>query len=404
MLQKIKESFIENKTFLNKESFMYHLNKGRIYLDNKPISNKHLKELELFVDIFSSIFPQKWDFIWDVSYIPLTKKFIFNIMGIRVHFPEVTISNECNLTHNIKDLFVDTILGFKENPTKGMYIIVKYIEAFRTTFTQLEASIGYTHSHVPSFSSREEFKFTKYSVCLGSSTLAIARTKINDFGITKEDILNLCLGISAFVRTESIEGGPYIKISKLKEKALKQNNIFTSATNRSFPNYSLNQVKEEVFNRLLSHLKNTGKNIPIMITFNKVLVKDLAFFDKIIIDVLLELKDTTNYAKTFLLLNVNNNTYNFIDKEELLKFIEENNKEKESTFIKEFTTEDYIIFRGEKFYIKHIIQSKELPTKEEILNIKYTLRETFRRVIKNCYEKYTTDILLRKAREKRYKN
>ena len=131
--------------------------------------------------------------------------------NITIHFPKETVTNEANQSIDIHDVFVKVVF----NRT----IILNSYYLYRTTYTRDQYLAGYVHSHV-----RTLYKDSPYDLlipCLGSgpfknSIEALARRTDN----TEESLLKVvsfCYELERFIQTESLEGGPYITISRVSQ-------------------------------------------------------------------------------------------------------------------------------------------------------------------------------------------
>lgn len=127
---------------------------------------------------------------------------------ILIYFPTITIKNERGKTHKITDVYA------------GLSRAGKFYVG-RTSFTSTEARYGYSHSHIPILSSYTSFLRT---FCTGSGdwanimhTLRSVATK----AITMTDAeleastLSFCCLLPLVLSTESLQGGPYFRISNL---------------------------------------------------------------------------------------------------------------------------------------------------------------------------------------------
>ena len=129
-------------------------------------------------------------------------------LNVIIHFPKLTLTNRDNKYHTIRDLFVKFSIN--------IYHKLDILEGTRTTFHPIEHQKKYKHSHL-SASSDLSFK----NFCLGSDA-PISFTKILlEEELTKpntnwtDTFLFFLNQIKAYVSYESLEGGPYIKISAL---------------------------------------------------------------------------------------------------------------------------------------------------------------------------------------------
>ena len=127
-----------------------------------------------------------------------------------IRYPELTISNTKGRSHEIKDLFVLIILGERN----GRFCSYGHLFGARAQQTSMEFNSGYRHSHLGSGNNRRLSTF-----CLGgSSSIAIAVTELSS-NFTLEKFELLLYQLSTYVRHESIEGGPYIRMENIRARA-----------------------------------------------------------------------------------------------------------------------------------------------------------------------------------------
>ena len=89
------------------------------------------------------------------------------------------------------------------------------MRTIRTSFTLAELHSGYSHSHSPSRPYDIKTPIYTYtrgrSCCLGTGPLGQLMGDYIDSNI----LMSLCIYIEKWVRWESLEGGPYIKMEKI---------------------------------------------------------------------------------------------------------------------------------------------------------------------------------------------
>lgn len=181
--------------------------------------NKYRGNIENVYEIFVSVFKEPYvdlqlstEFSEIAERVPNTlseaDNFIKDILKgtIMVWFPKVTVENEYGKKHDIYDLFVKigvTSLGRMECS----------FEIMRTSFSIAELKIGYVHSHTPSKRSPVGIKAFDH-VCLGTGPIRSTISRLRDENDESLWLL-FCTELGLYVRTESIAGGPYIKMSQL---------------------------------------------------------------------------------------------------------------------------------------------------------------------------------------------
>lgn len=142
----------------------------------------------------------------DYYRILLPSKFIEKLnASILIRIPETTIKNKLNETQKIYDLFFKINIS-NNNPDK--------IELNRTTFQKNHYYSSYMHSHA------NKDNFLRWATpCFGNgpikTTLEACRTRG-----TEANIFSLCLEIERYAQIESLDGGPYIKMSQIRDSAL----------------------------------------------------------------------------------------------------------------------------------------------------------------------------------------
>ena len=126
--------------------------------------------------------------------------------SVYIWFPKETISNSKGQKHTIYDLYI-----------KVEFIDSKFVDmkTIRTSFTLAELSSGYSHSHSPSESYVQDATICKYteerSCCLGTGPLGQLMGDYIDSNI----LMSLCIYIEKWVRWESLEGGPYVRMEQI---------------------------------------------------------------------------------------------------------------------------------------------------------------------------------------------
>lgn len=127
---------------------------------------------------------------------------------ILIYFPTITIKNERGKTHKITDVYA------------GLSRAGKFYVG-RTSFTSTEARHGYSHSHIPILSNYTSFL---RSFCAGTgdwANITSALRAVATKAITMTDAeleastLSFCCLLPLVLSTESLQGGPYFRISNL---------------------------------------------------------------------------------------------------------------------------------------------------------------------------------------------
>ena len=260
----------------------------------------------------NSIYKDRWSF----RFLDL-----YTFPQILIYFPEFTIKNSSGDTHKILDLYVVLKPVLCSNgPNFG-----NSIYGFRTTLTDKEYSSGYIHSHISSIDVYfEHFSLNNYvykSFCLGSSeVIDIMQILNNSSSFDKNMFELLLLTLDTYVKWESLEGGPYIKMSSISN---------TQAINRKFINYP--EFKEEAYN---------------IISDNKAIQRK---WEYVHINGDIRVVNNTNFVNSLKKLFIDNGKVYLLCKKEIgiYREISEENLSSSSTF-----NNKYIMFRGEKRYAK----------------------------------------------------
>lgn len=176
------------------------------------------------------------------DYGDLTSKKISNCLLI--HFPSFDIINRDMRTHNIKDLWVLIPFDTKTVKAPNTDVLVRALcmqsnlWGCRGTQTSAESMSGYKHSHLSSSVSGDK-KFSSF--CLGgSSSINVSVAELSNY-FTVDRFELFLYELSAYVKYESIEGGPYIRMENIGKKS---NNIYTSNVDykREYDNFILDII------------------------------------------------------------------------------------------------------------------------------------------------------------------
>ena len=134
------------------------------------------------------------------------------VAHIYVWWPEVTITNENDKSVDIQDLYAQVAVSIEGHiPYEFPGFLLN-----RTTFSELQFSTGYVHSHVPSISNNRLPIFQ--NPCLGTGPI---RNTIADLKNNYEEALWMlfCQELSLYVTVESLRGVPYRKLEQLGDTA-----------------------------------------------------------------------------------------------------------------------------------------------------------------------------------------
>ena len=124
---------------------------------------------------------------------------------ILVHFPEVKVTNENNRSVDITHLWVKVKLSL-DGTING------YFQMMRSEFTLEQFKSGYSHSHIPSVTINNCYRWA--DPCLGRgpirNTIASLSTQFS------EEMWSLfCLELSKYVTVESLTGVPYMHLERI---------------------------------------------------------------------------------------------------------------------------------------------------------------------------------------------
>lgn len=158
-----------------------------------------LKQVE---ESLQAIFPNNWDLVKNKS---LTEPYV-----LIIKFPMFEIINGQGTKHLIQDLYVKWV--FK----KG-FVISKPLSGIRGLVDYVEYKSGYVHSHLPNvnYTSSRDLIFSTF--CMGSGDFAIANLEwaCDDRQFTQEAFELLLYQLDAYVKWESLQGGPYMRMENI---------------------------------------------------------------------------------------------------------------------------------------------------------------------------------------------
>lgn len=128
-----------------------------------------------------------------------------NNATIIVHFPELTITNERDRTHLIRDMYARVVLLPDGKLCSGP-------QFHRATFTCAECRNNYLHSHVRNIPFGDLTKWQ--GGCLGSGPIrdTISRLSIS---FSWEDWTLFAVQLDQYVHVESLEGGPHHRMESI---------------------------------------------------------------------------------------------------------------------------------------------------------------------------------------------
>lgn len=140
-------------------------------------------------------------------------------LSIIVYFPEVTITNEIGQSHKMQDVYTKTIV-------EANGCIQGYMQLTKTTFSLPEYKCGYVHSHLPKWFAEGPYAtplgFSK--PCFGSGPI---KSTMSTLSVDYEpDMWYLyCAEMQKYVETESLKGGPYIRMKDMWASSIRLDNF-----------------------------------------------------------------------------------------------------------------------------------------------------------------------------------
>ena len=172
---------------------------------NKIINFKSLSDIKSLEDVI------KHHFTSDNYEITNNGEFL----NIVLKYNNITITNSEEGSHFIKSIFVKLI--FNKNNKK----FNSTIEGVRGDLSVKELNSGYNHSHLRTGTNG----WTVF--CLGSSEIAGIITDLNmhEFNDAKFDLL--LYNLEEYIKWESLEGGPYFRISNLNYGERMRETVFS---------------------------------------------------------------------------------------------------------------------------------------------------------------------------------
>lgn len=158
-----------------------------------------------------------------------------------IHWDTVTVTNEFDDSEKIFDLFVKVHM-------KGAH--VQGFSMAKTTFTQRQYKANYVHSHVP----RDRGIYFAQP-CLGSGPI---RETISTLNTTYDSQIwgLFCQELDSYVKTESVVGVPYIRMSNIKI----YDSVEEDSINAAYLKEAFNETEEYItyIKKIFKKFVNTG--------------------------------------------------------------------------------------------------------------------------------------------------
>ena len=209
-----------NRDVLYKRKGWFHryMEKG-YFLGGMERTEEKIKKLadtiESFVGVLEGVYGENWAFQF---------RNMYSLPSILILFPEIDITNSEDRHHTIRNLVVRLSMKIVNN---SLYIH-STIGGFRLTVTREEYISGYLHSHLNTVGGNYSEYFTirednsidvrARDFCLGVNEIPELICLYND-NHDIEIFELLLLTLKSFVCWESIEGGPYFRISNISQYA-----------------------------------------------------------------------------------------------------------------------------------------------------------------------------------------
>jgi hypothetical protein len=195
--------------------------------------------------VLNTVYGDNWEIAVDTT----------GIRYLYIHFSEFTIRNSKSLSEDLTNLFIAIPL------TDGIRN-VKFRESrmygFRTSYTYAQIRANYTHSHLAT--SLPEGAYNKSNFCLGSGPISASLVEMVD-DPDPDKFMFYLLQLNEFITWESLEGGPYRRI-----------------TNINLGDGNENQAKTFPNSTLITIIKHQDFKANISINENKIsIIKDALF-------------------------------------------------------------------------------------------------------------------------------
>lgn len=221
------EDYITNINF-DRDLTSINLTEKEILL--KYLDNNKLKHLSLLLEVLDEHYENTYDIKFN-SY--------FTSVILYIYYKDITITNSLNHHHNIKSLFVEITLEF--SISKKLFYF-QNLKGARFNLTLDEYISQYRHSHLSRTDELGQFDY----FCIGNGIYNIyaksnENGKINYIGILNEDsnkkvtiddlkisMKSFFISIDNYVKWESTEGGPYIRMNSIGSKETEEIKINSS--------------------------------------------------------------------------------------------------------------------------------------------------------------------------------
>lgn len=136
---------------------------------------------------------------------------------IYIHFPEITIKNSKRQSRILRDLFIRITLTETFKNSMSNYI-PSYFGGWRATKEVVEYNSNYGHSHLINFKVEYSSECIFGKFCLGDTKFANICAKLNH-EFEEDDFILFCQQLKDYVAWESLEGGPYQRMSDMGSRS-----------------------------------------------------------------------------------------------------------------------------------------------------------------------------------------
>lgn len=127
------------------------------------------------------------------------------VYDVTIRHGDVEITNEYDECTLLKGLYTKSIFHSSIRRTK-----MSNIHMFRDTYNEIEILGSYMHSHVPGILLSREYNRCFKEMCLGSASIVKFKR-----GRKYQDMFMYLAYLDSYIKWESLDGGPYKKISEL---------------------------------------------------------------------------------------------------------------------------------------------------------------------------------------------
>jgi hypothetical protein len=153
-----------------------------------------------------------------------------NNFSIFIYFPELLINNSKKQKHTIKDLYVQFKVVIRPEKFKHKNDYKAQIDFLgrRRTLSLKEFESGYRHSHLRSH--RNEYG----DFCLGNSDYSLIIQELQ-ISLSENSWNMLFLSLENYLKWESLEGGPHIKLENITYSAKSNNKLLDNYAETILP-------------------------------------------------------------------------------------------------------------------------------------------------------------------------